>query len=110
MLNMKATETAYEHFLEETAHKRLPKTAADLFARIEKELRSLDTNESDGFFPATATAFFRMLKIVNRSGLRDEFYVLMADIADICEKGTQDELRILGAVTLGMRERVCFTT
>lgn len=50
MLTMKETEAAYARFLSETNCKRLPKTADALFTQLEKNLRTLDETETDGYF------------------------------------------------------------
>lgn len=56
MLTMNETEAAYARFLSETNCKRLPKTADALFTQLEKQLRTLDENKTDGYFPAIAAA------------------------------------------------------
>ena len=59
MLTMNETEAAYARFLSETNCKRLPKTADALFTQLEKQLRTIDEAETDGYFPAIAAALFR---------------------------------------------------
>ena len=84
MLTKKTTEAAYAQFLSETNYKRLPKTADALFTQLEKQLRTIDETENDGFFPAIAAALFRMVKAVNRNReLLSEFYWLLTVLADI---------------------------
>lgn len=96
MLTMKETEAAYAYFLCETNCKRLPKTADALFTQLEKQLRTLDETEADGYFPAIAAALFRMAKAVNRNrGLLAEYCALMGYLAMVCEKGTEEDLSIL---------------
>ena len=96
MLTMKETEAAYARFLSETNCKRLPKTADALFTQLEKNLRTLDENKTDGYFPAIAAALFRMVKAVNRDrGLLAEYCALIANLATVCEKGTEEDLSIL---------------
>ena len=56
MLTMNETEAAYARFLSETNCKRLPKTADALFTQLEKQLRTIDEAETDGYFPAIAAA------------------------------------------------------
>lgn len=96
MLTKKATEAAYAQFLSETNYKRLPKTADALFTQLEKQLRTIDEAENDGFFPAIAAALFRMVKAVNRNReLLSEFYWLLSALAVVCEKGTEGDIRLL---------------
>lgn len=96
MLTKKATEAAYAQFLSETNYKRLPKTADALFTQLEKQLRTIDETENDGFFPAIAAALFRMVKAVNRNReLLSEFYWLLSALAVVCEKGTEGDIRLL---------------
>lgn len=96
MLTKKTTEAAYAQFLSETNYKRLPKTADALFAQLEKQLRTIDETENDGFFPAIAAALFRMVKAVNRNReLLSEFYGLLSALAVVCEEGTAGDVRLL---------------
>ena len=96
MLTMKENEAAYASFLSETNCKRLPKTADALFTQLEKQLRTLDETETDGYFPAIAASLFRMVKAVNRNRkLRAEFYLLITDLTDICEKGNDEDVKFL---------------
>ena len=60
MLTMKETEAAYARFLSETNCKRLPKNADALFTQLEKQLRTIDEAETDGYFPAIAAALFQL--------------------------------------------------
>lgn len=100
MLTKKATEAAYADFLTQTNYKRLPKTADALFTQLEKQLRTIDETENEGYFPAIAAAFFRMVKAINRNReLLSEFYGLLAALAVICEEGTAGDIRILRAFT-----------
>ena len=96
MLTMKETEAAYARFLSETNCKRLPKTADALFTQLEKQLRTLDETETDGYFPAIAAALFRMAKAVaqNRS-LLAEYCALIESLATVCEKSTEEDLSII---------------
>ena len=96
MLTMKETEAAYARFLSETNCKRLPKTADALFTQLEKQLRTIDETENDGFFPAIAAALFRMVKAANRNReLLSEFYGLLSALAVVCEEGTEGDIRLL---------------
>ena len=96
MLTKKTTEAAYAPFLSETNYKRLPKTADALFTQLEKQLRTIDETENDGFFPAIAAALFRMVKAVNRNReLLSEFYWLLSALAVVCEEGTEGDIRLL---------------
>ena len=96
MLTKKTTEAAYAQFLGETNYKRLPKTADALFTQLEKQLRTIDETENDGFFPAIAAALFRMVKAVNRNReLLSEFYGLLSALAVVCEEGTEGDIRLL---------------
>lgn len=96
MLTKKITEAAYAQFLSETNYKRLPKTADALFTQLEKQLRTIDETENDGFFPAIAAALFRMVKAVNRNReLLSEFYWLLSALAVVCEEGTEGDIRLL---------------
>ena len=96
MLTMNETEAAYARFLSETNCKRLPKTADALFTQLEKQLRTIDETENDGFFPAIAAALFRMVKAVNRNReLLSEFYGLLSALAVVCEEGTEGDIRLL---------------
>lgn len=96
MLTKKTTEAAYAQFLSETDYKRLPKTADALFTQLEKQLRTIDETENDGFFPAIAAALFRMVKAVNRNReLLSEFYGLLSALAVVCEEGTEGDIRLL---------------
>lgn len=96
MLTMKKTEAAYARFLSETNCKRLPKTADALFTQLEKNLRSLDETETDGYFPAIAAALFRMVKAASRNrSLLVEYGALMGSLATICEKGSEEDISIL---------------
>ena len=100
MLTKKTAEAAYAQFLSETNYKRLPKTADALFTQLEKQLRTIDETENDGYFPAIAATFFRMVKAVNRNReLLSEFYGLLAALAVVCENGTEGDIRILRAFT-----------
>lgn len=67
MLTMNETEAAYARFLCETNCKRLPKNAGALFTQLEKQLRTIDEAETDGYFPAIAAALFRMVKVVSQN-------------------------------------------
>ena len=96
MLTKKTTEAAYAQFLSQTNYKRLPKTADALFTQLEKQLRTIDETESEGYFPAIAAALFRMVKAVNRNReLRSEFCGLLTALAVVCEKGTDGDIRLL---------------
>ena len=96
MLTMKQTEAAYARFLSETNCKRLPKNADALFTQLEKQLRTLDENKTDGYFPAIAAALFRMVKAVSRNrSLLVEYGALMGSLATICEKGSEEDLSLL---------------
>lgn len=96
MLTKKTTEAAYAQFLSEINYKRLPKTADALFTQLEKQLRTIDETENDGFFPAIAAALFRMVKAVNRNReLLSEFYGLLSALAVVCEEGTEGDIRLL---------------
>ncbi len=96
MLTKKPTEAAYAQFLSETNYKRLPKTADALFTQLEKQLRTIDETENDGFFPAIAAALFRMVKAANRNReLLSEFYGLLSALAVVCEEGTEGDIRLL---------------
>ncbi len=96
MLTKKTAEAAYADFLTQTNYKRLPKTADALFTQLEKQLRAIDETENDGYFPAIAAAFFRMVKAVNRKHeLLSEFYGLLAALAVVCENGTEGDIRLL---------------
>ena len=96
MLTKETAEAAYENFLSETNCKRLPKTADALFTQLEKQLRAIDETENDGYFPAIAAAFFRMVKAVNRNReLRSEFCGLLTSLAVVCEEGTEGDIRLL---------------
>ena len=96
MLTMKETEAAYARFLSETNCKRLPKTADALFTQLEKQLRTLDETETDGYFPAIAAALFRMAKAVSQNrSLLVEYCALIANLATVCEKGAEEDLSIL---------------
>ena len=96
MLTMNETEAAYARFLSETNCKRLPKTADALFTQLEKQLRTIDETENDGFFPAIAAALFRMVKAANRNReLLSEFYGLLSALAVVCEEGTEGDIRLL---------------
>lgn len=96
MLTKKNTEAAYAQFLSETNYKRLPKTADALFTQLEKQLRTIDETENDGFFPAIAAALFRMVKAVNLNReLLSEFYGLLSALAVVCENGTEGDIRLL---------------
>ena len=96
MLTMKETEAAYARFLSETNCKRLPKTADALFTQLEKQLRTLDENKTDGNFPAIAAALFRMVKAVSQNrSLLVEYGALMGSLATICEKGSEDDISLL---------------
>lgn len=96
MLTMKETEAAYARFLSETNCKRLPKSADTLFTQIKKQLRTLDENKTDGYFPAIAAALFRMVKAVNRNhSLLAEYCALMGSLATICEKGSEEDISLL---------------
>lgn len=96
MLTKKTTEAAYAQFLSQTNYKRLPKTADALFTQLEKQLRTIDETESEGYFPAIAAALFRMVKAVNRNReLRSEFCGLLTALAVVCEKGTEGDIRLL---------------
>ena len=96
MLTKKTAEAAYAQFLSQTNCKRLPKTADALFTQLEKQLRTIDETENDGFFPAIAAALFRMVKAVNRNReLLSEFYGLLSALAVICEEGTEGDIRLL---------------
>lgn len=106
MLTMKTAEVAYADFLTQTNYKRLPKTADALFTQLEKQLRTIDETENDGYFPAISAAFFRMVKAVNRNReLRSEFCLLIASLAVVCEKGTEKDVRILRAFTSARANR-----
>ena len=83
MLTMKETEAAYARFLSETNCKRLPKTADALFTQLEKQLRTLDENKTDGYFPAIAAALFRMVKAVSRNRVFAFGSVDLADCTDM---------------------------
>ena len=108
MLTKKTAEVAYANFLSETNCKRLPKTAGALFTQLEKQLRTIDETESDGYSPAIAVAFFRMVKAVNRNReLRSDLCLLITAIADVCEKGTEKDIRILRAFTTARADRRC---
>lgn len=96
MLTKKTTEAAYAQFLSQTNYKRLPKTADALFTQLEKQMRTIDETESEGYFPAIAAALFRMVKAVNRNReLRSEFCGLLAALAVVYEKGTEGDIRLL---------------
>lgn len=96
MLTKKTAEAAYADFLTQTNYKRLPKTADALFTQLEKQMRTIDETESEGYFPAIAAALFRMVKAVNRNReLRSEFCGLLAALAVVCEKGTEGDIRLL---------------
>ena len=96
MLTKKTAEAAYADFLTQTNYKRLPKTADALFTQLEKQLRAIDETENDGYFPAIAAAFFRMVKAVNRKHeLLSEFYWLLSALAVVCEEGTAGDVRLL---------------
>ena len=96
MLTKKTAEAAYAQFLSETNYKRLPKTADALFTQLEKQLRTIDETENDGFFPAIAAALFRMVKAVNLNReLLSEFYGLLSALAVVCEEGTEGDIRLL---------------
>ena len=96
MLTKKTTEAAYAQFLSQTNYKRLPKTADALFTQLEKQMRTIDETESEGYFPAIAAALFRMVKAVNRNReLRSEFCGLLAALAVVCEEGTAGDVRLL---------------
>ena len=96
MLTKETTEAAYAQFLSQTNYKRLPKTADALFTQLEKQLRTIDETESEGYFPAIAAALFRMVKAVNRNReLRSEFCGLLTALAVVCEKGTDGDIRLL---------------
>ena len=84
MLTKKTTEAAYAQFLSETNYKRLPKTADALFTQLEKQLRTNEETENDGFFPAIAAALFRMVKAVNRNR---ELILLAAFRFSCCLRG-----------------------
>ena len=106
MLTKKTAEAAYANFLSETNCKRLPKTADALFTQLEKQLRTIDETENEGYFPAIAVAFFRMVKAVNRNReLLSEFYGLLAALAVVCENGTEGDIRILRAFTTAQAGR-----
>ena len=82
--------------MSETNYKRLPKTADALFTQLEKQLRTIDETENDGFFPAIAAALFRMVKAANRNReLLSEFYGLLSALAVVCEEGTEGDIRLL---------------
>ncbi len=96
MLTKKTAEAAYADFLSQTNYKRLPKTVDALFTQLEKQLRAIDETENDGYFPAIAAAFFRMVKAVNRNcELRSELCGLLSALAVVCEKGTDEDIRLL---------------
>lgn len=96
MLTMKETEAAYARFLSETNCKRLPKNAGALFTQLEKQLRTLDETETDGYFPAIAAALFRMVKAVSQNrSLLVEYGALMGSLATICENGSEEDISIL---------------
>ena len=96
MLTKKTAEAAYAQFLSQTNCKRLPKTADALFTQLEKQLRTIDETENDGYFPTIAAALFRMVKAVNRNReLLSEFYGLLSALAVICEEGTEGDIRLL---------------
>ncbi len=96
MLTKKTAEVSYADFLTQTNYKRLPKTADALFTQLEKQLRTIDETENDGYFPAIAATFFRMVKAVNRNReLLSEFYGLLTALAVVCEEGTEGDIRLL---------------
>lgn len=96
MLTMNETEAAYARFLSETNCKRLPKTADALFTQLEKNLRTLDENKTDGYFPAISAALFRMVRAVSQNrSLLVEYGAFMGSLATICEKGSEEDLSIL---------------
>ena len=96
MLTMNETEAAYARFLSETNCKRLPKTADALFAQLEKQLRTLDENKTDGYCPAIAAALFRMVKAVSQNrSLLVEYGALVRSLATICEKGSEEDISLL---------------
>lgn len=108
MLTIKETEAAYARFLSETNCKRLPKSADALFTQFEKQLRTLDETETDGYFPAIAAALFRMVKAVARNrSLLAEYCALIANLATVCEKGTEEDLSILRITTSLRANSVC---
>ena len=108
MLTKETAEVAYADFLTQTSYKRLPKTANALFTQLEKQLRTIDETENDGYFPAIAAALFRMVKAVNRNReLRSDLCLLITAIADVCEKGTEKDIRILRAFTTARADRRC---
>ena len=107
MLTMKETKAAYACFLSETNCKRLPKTASALFTQLEKNLRTLDETEADGYFPAIAAALFRMVKAVSRNrSLLAEYCALMGYLGAVCEKGTEEDLSILRIIASSRADSV----
>ena len=108
MLTKKTTEAAYAQFLSETNYKRLPKTADALFTQLEKQLRTIDETENDGFFPAIAAALFRMVKAVSQNrSLLVEYGALMGSLATICEKGSEEDLSLLRIFASSLAKSVC---
>ena len=97
MLTMNETEAAYARFpCRCEGSGRLPKNADALFTQLEKQLRTIDEAETDGYFPAIAAAPFRMVKAVSRNrSLLVEYGALMGSLATICEKGSEEELSLL---------------
>ena len=108
MLTMNETEAAYARFLSETNCKRLPKNADALFTQLEKQLRTIDEAETDGYFPAIAAALFRMVKAVSRNrSLLVEYGALMGSLATICEKGSEEDLSLLRIFASSLAKSVC---
>ena len=63
---------------------------------VEKQLRTIDEAETDGYFPAIAAALFRMVKAVSQNrSLLVEYGALMGSLATICEKGSEEDLSLL---------------
>ena len=108
MLTIKQTEAAYACFLCETNCKRLPKNADALFTQLEKNLRTLDENKTDGYFPAIAAALFRMVNAVSQNrSLLVEYGALMGSLATICEKGSEEDLSLLRIFASSLAISVC---
>jgi hypothetical protein len=57
---------------------------------------TMKETEADGYFPAIAAALFRMAKAVSQNrSLLVEYSALMGNLATICEKGSEKDLRLL---------------
>ena len=104
--NGKKPKSTYRY--RETNCKRLPKNADALFTQLEKQLRTIDEAETDGYFPAIAAALFRMVKAVSRNrSLLVEYGALMGSLATICEKGSEEDLSLLRIFASSLAKSVC---